>query len=491
MSKPTLPVDIYVRVSREGVRENFTAPDDQEREARRFADGHGLTVAEVLRDIDVSGGTLERPGLNEALRRVRDGQSSGIVVAYLSRASRDTRQGLELLETITRAGGAVYAPNLPDYLTADGKMLTTIQLAVDTGYRERKREELERAKENAIANGIPVKREPPVGYRRRSDRHLEPDPAVAETVREVFERRAAGEGPAALGAYLTEHGVQTSQGSKTWSKQAVYQLLRNRCYLGELSYGLDRRFVNPTAHEPIVDLATWQAAQGNGSRRLAPARSHDSMFVLTGIARCGACRYCLQATKTSRGKRIYRCTRTHAGGICPQPTRVAAEPVELAAVAAFWGLTRDLEAKGRPDTSGDTARLEHDLERAETALKQWASPEVQEAIGDLAVYADGLRERRETRDAAAGQVGLERNRKRVTELPDVQTLRGAWERMGTQDRRQLLGLRFDCIALYRNGRMVAYPAGTGPDDLPRRGFTQAPVLRPFSDVPDGARVLTL
>src|SRR5262245_56273764 len=128
-----LPVDIYVRVSRVAGREHLTSPEYQEREARAFARSRGLKIGRVLTDIDRSGGTMERPALKEARQRVKDRRSGGIVAAYLSRASRDTRQGLDLLDEITRAGGAVYAPNLPDYTTADGRMLTTIQLAIDTG----------------------------------------------------------------------------------------------------------------------------------------------------------------------------------------------------------------------------------------------------------------------------------------------------------------------------------------------------------------------
>jgi len=134
-SKPR-PVDIYVRVSRVGRREHLQSPADQEREARSFAASRGLPVGEVFTDLDQSGGTLDRPALQAALRRVEQKASAGIVAAYLSRASRDTVQGLTLLDEITEKGGAVYAPNLTDYTTADGKMLTTIQLAVDTGYRE-------------------------------------------------------------------------------------------------------------------------------------------------------------------------------------------------------------------------------------------------------------------------------------------------------------------------------------------------------------------
>jgi Recombinase len=122
--------------------------------------------------------------------------------------------------------------------------------------------------------------------------------------------------------------VKTSQGSKTWSKQAVYGLLSNRVYLGELSYGDPPRFVNENAHEPIVDLATWEAAQHPNGSKLTALRS-ESGYLLSGIARCSGCRCCLQGTRTSRGKRIYRCTRTRAAGICPSRSENVRRKSEL------------------------------------------------------------------------------------------------------------------------------------------------------------------
>jgi DNA invertase Pin-like site-specific DNA recombinase len=493
--KQTRPVDIYVRVSRVGGREHLISPDEQERRARELATEQALRIGEVLTDLDESGGRWERPGLQEALHRVESGRSGGIIVAWLDRLSRDSEHAHALIRRISDAGGAIYAPDAPsDWLSPEGELQAGIVFAFAQYQRKRARAGFERAKEQAIANGIPVKTRPPVGYRQRSDRHLEPDPDAAPLVRQVFERRAAGAGPAELGAFLTEHGIKTSQGSKTWSKAAVYNLLRNRTYLGELSYGRDRRFVNSSAHEPIVDAALWQAAQRSGVPALAPARSGgNSPFLLTGIARCAACRYCLQATRTSRGKRIYRCTRTRAGGMCPAPTRVAAEAVERAAVEAFWAITKDLEAEGRHDESGDLRQLERDLERADKSLREWASAEIQEAIGDLSEYSAGMRDRRRARDEIVEQLTrLQAKQSAHNALPNRETLAAAWERMNTQERRELVALRFDCLAVRRDGSIIAYAAGSGPMDLPRRGSTVAPLLVGFpDDLPHGARVLAL
>jgi hypothetical protein len=176
------------------------------------------------------------------------------------------------------------------------------------------------------------------------------------------------------------------------------------------------------------------------------------------------------------------------GGVCSEPARIDAETVEQAAVSAFWALTSDLEAHGREDAAGDIAVLEEELERTEAALKQCTALEVQEALGEL--WPQAIRERRAARDKAAADLGAARAAAPAT-LPSVETLRGAWERMSVQERRELLSLRFHCLSLSRERSLVVYPAGSDVGDLPRRGFKRAPVLEPFPAPPDGARVLAL
>jgi len=492
MVTPTLPVDVYIRVSRVGGREHRITEAEQERRARDLARERGLTIGEVLPpDLDESGGKLDRPGLQEALRRVEAGESGGIIVAWLDRLSRDSEHAHGLVRRIAEAGGAIYAPDAPaDWTSPEGELQAGIVFAFAQYVRSRARAGFERAKEQAIARGIPVHTRPPVGYRRRPDRRIEPHPEIAPIIREAFERRARGQGPTEIARYIESRGVTTSQGSATWSKQAVYGLLKNRVYTGELSYGRDRRYLNPDAHEAIVDPAIWQAAQ-HPSGTLAPTRSESGAYLLAGIIRCRGCGYTLQGTTTSRGRRIYRCTRRHAGGVCPDPASIPADTAETAAVAAFWDLTEDMEAHGTPDTRGRLRAHEKTLERAERALRDWTSPDVQEAIGDLAEYAAGLRERRATRDRAAEDLGRDRATAGVPAALPAETLRRVWERLSTRERRELLALRIDCLGLGRDRSIVVYPAGSAPLSLPRRGWRRDPRLCPLPDPPRGARVLAL
>ena len=499
MVKPTKPLDIYVRVSRRAGRgdEEFIAPELQERDCRAYAEAHGLEVGEVIQDIDVSGGAPTRPGLDRAIARIERGESGGIICAHLDRFARGVEVQFGLARRINDAGGQVRcAAGAPeDWSTPDGELLVTIQGAVAAHYRAKRREDLEKAKSRAIEQGIPIATRPPVGYRKRPDRRLEPDPKAAPLVREVFERRAQGARFDELAHVLEAAGVRTSQGSKTWTRQALHNILSSRVYLGELSYGNPPRYVNEHAHEPIVDIETWQAAQrpnGNVPRR-PRSKTPGGRFTLTGIIRCAACGYTLEATSTSRGKRIYRCSRRHAGGMCPDPARIDADVAERAAERAFFEVTAELAAAGTSDPAPELAALEAELRRAEERYARVKASDMQDALGDD--WPATVKARRQERDRAAEALGQARAAAASTsaDVPDVATLRETWPAMAPADRRKLLAARFGAIAVSgRNGetRLVAYLAGHEPRDLSKRGFAREPGLRPL-DAPAGARALPL
>src|SRR5262245_52414448 len=142
MTRPTLPVDVYIRVSRVGNRgDRLISPDEQERRARAHASQHGLEIGQVLPpDLDESGGKLDRPGLNEALRRVEAGESGGLIVAWLDRLSRDSEHAHALVRRITEAGGVIYAPDAPaDWTSPEGELQAGFVFLLATYVRKRAR----------------------------------------------------------------------------------------------------------------------------------------------------------------------------------------------------------------------------------------------------------------------------------------------------------------------------------------------------------------
>jgi hypothetical protein len=259
-----------------------------------------------------------------------------------------------------------------------------------------------------------------------------------------------------------------------------------------LSSGLDRRYVNPVAHEPIVALATWQAAQ-SPTAHLAQPRSAKSAWLLTSLARCRGCGYALQGTVGggNTNRRMYRCKRKHAGGICPEPARIDAEMLEAEAVDAFWALINDLEATGSRDNKrGRIAALQTKLAKEEARLVQYLDPDVQDAAGDTAEYAAGLRARRDARDNAAAALGKAKAQAGTEgEAPSPRSLRKDWMQRTTAERRELLARYFDVIAVGKDRTVDVFVRGTGPTDLPTRGYRSNPRLCPIVDVPADARIL--
>jgi site-specific DNA recombinase len=471
-------VDIYVRVSRVAGRggDKFISPADQEKAARSFAKHRGLMVGEVLTDLDKSGGSLDRPGLKRAVDRVRSRESSGIVVAWLDRLSRDSEQGTRLLRELDEAGGKVWAPEMPeDMASPEGELQVGMFLLIAQYQRKRARKGLESAKRGAIERGIPINSRAPVGYLKGDDRRMLPDPETAAHVLRAFEMRAEGRGPTEIAEMLEEAGVRTSQGSALWTKPSIYNLLKSRVYLGELSYGLDRRFVNLEAHEPIVDPATWAAAQAKRTMTKQAKRREDGGF-LVGVARCAGCGYSMQHTFSSRDKRLYRCTVRHAAGRCPSPARVDADLAEEAAERLLRVATEGLGVRGRAGKpSVDLSPIRGELELLERRLSQAESPEAQDAFGDR--WLEVVKRRREERDAKLAELGaLEADARGESTLIPVFAL---WHGASPAMRRELLARVFDVLAVTPDGELHPFPRGTGPAELPTRGYRRDPQLKPI------------
>ena len=122
------PLDIYIRVSdvRGRSGESFISPRDQEERCLALARARGYEIGEVFEELDVSGGNMRRPKLEEAIARVEAGVSAGIIVAKLDRFARTLVGGLQTLERINELGGAVIvADGEFDTSTATGSSFST------------------------------------------------------------------------------------------------------------------------------------------------------------------------------------------------------------------------------------------------------------------------------------------------------------------------------------------------------------------------------
>lgn len=445
----TKPLDVYIRVSRVGGREgdSFISPELQEERCRALAVAKGLDVGLVFVDLDQSGGKMDRPEFNRALERIREGVSGGILVARIDRFARTMQGALNTLDEITTAGGVVIAADGDfDTTTAMGRFARDMMLRLAELYREQATEGWADSRSNAVRNGIHSGPRAPVGYYRNGERRLHPDPETAPVIVEVFKRRAAGATMGSLATFLREQGVKTSvltekEGAKrpggtiNWSESAVRAMIRNRAYVGEARSG---DFVNPNAHEPLIEEGLWQAAnQATQRGKVAKPRSRGDSegALLTQLVFCETCGYPMTASSmTSGGKpyRFYTCRNAYRG--CEQRASIAGSQVETFIEVAFLTTTwQPVERSPEIDFSG----LETAVEAARGALEAWDAFDPVAGGVDVSFYmtkrAEYVQAKTEAETALA-DAKLEADG--VQDLPEVDPI--TWQALSIPERRTIL-----------------------------------------------------
>jgi DNA invertase Pin-like site-specific DNA recombinase len=481
----------YIRVSVVGGRagERFMSPDLQRERIQGWCASHGHELVDVHEDLDVSGAQRDRPNLIDLIQRIERGELDGLVVAKLDRFARNITHALELLDRIRQADGhfASVADSF-DTSTAYGRLALNVMLAFGQFEVERYSEQWVESKARMIEQGRHHGPTPPLGY-DRTDGKLTPN-EHAPLVRQIFERRANGESVTVLAAMLNDHGIETGRGGRPRA-QYVASIVRCRTYLGEVRAGDD--LVNPDAHEPLVDQLTF--ARANTAQATRPSRG-DAPAILSGLVRCSACRYVMNAAKTPYAdgyRRAYRCRRDHTAGRCPRPA-MAVESVLLPLVEQqFFAQLGDMHARASGDLAAARELKDARNDARHALIVYRDDPDILTALAP-SEYAEGLKVRSAT--VRTAQAALDRHyaTRPAGDIPDAASLRLAWPEMDNDTRRRMFRATFDCVAVsapkvHRShseplaGRISFLPVGLLPDDIPTPG-RKPTELRAFDIIND-------
>jgi site-specific DNA recombinase len=359
-------MDGYIRVSRRMGREGpgYISKTVQREAIQRWADYKGVTIARWHEDEDESGGTQNRPGMVEAMRRVEAGETDGIACWRLNRFARNVSEALQDVERVKAVGASLaFVEEDIDPTGPFGEFILTILLSVaalelnniSAGWETSKRLANDRGVYNARA---------PVGYLRvkEGDREgcLNQDPARGPLVTGAFDV-ADRDGLAAAISYLREHLPEM-----TWTDHTTRRLLGQRVYLGEVRYG---DLVNPDAHEPLVRRIAFENVQRILAAPVKRRRAKE-VFPLSHVARCASCGGALVGARGGNdARRMYRCADRKT---CAAPVALSAQPLEDLVVAQLR------EAFDHPgfrigQEGPDTAAAEEALREAENELDAFAS----------------------------------------------------------------------------------------------------------------------
>lgn len=149
----------YARVSTEEQASSGLGIDAQEREIRRQVELRGWALTGLVRDEGHTAKTLERPGLQEALRQIAAGKADGIIVAKLDRLSRSTVDFGLLLEWFNELDATLVALDLGvDTSTPGGRLVANVIMSVAEWERDANAERTRAALQALRARGKSISR---------------------------------------------------------------------------------------------------------------------------------------------------------------------------------------------------------------------------------------------------------------------------------------------------------------------------------------------
>ena len=404
-SKPTAPVDVYIRVSQVGGRggASYYTEDDQREKAEALASARGFAVGETFLDRDQSGGKMSRPDFDRMMERVRSGESGGVAVAYLSRLARNLAGLDQTAKEIEAAGGVLLIGDLNiDTSTPTGRLMLQVLGAVTEFEREQQRERWDGNRTRFLERGGHAGPLAPAGYDRtvieeRPDGRPVHGPLVpngdAPAIREAFRMRGRGEPIRAIAEALTEAGARFRtftdgpEGGKVvtersdWRESTVRSMLRSPVYTGEARVAEDK--VKKGAHPAIVTEAEWRRAQ-RGQRKTSRGGEKRPGALLASLCVCGSC----GGPMTNDGIR-YRCNPRGRGGHCDH--RVTVEKAALEEYVESAAGRRVLETVGYHEQSDAPEAAAEDRRAAERAVERARADlaEVEEARETLSPLAYG------------------------------------------------------------------------------------------------------
>jgi DNA invertase Pin-like site-specific DNA recombinase len=317
---------LYVRVSalmgRHG--DNFHSPELQVDAMRRLVTPAGLKEVAVIQDIDVSGRSFSREGLDEIRRLVENRHVDVVAVYDLSRLGRNATEALTFIKWLRDHGVSIISTVEQITDSPEGRFM----LGQFLGMAELWSNQIGRRWSEIIARrasdqGLPHAHAP-IGY-RRAGRMTEPDPDLAPAVTEVFARYAAGDPVGDIAQFLTaRRGIRVP-------RELVKRMMRNRVYLGEVqSHG---RWY-PGKHEPLTDAETWQRVQVRLERdATTPARVVAPKYAMTGLMFCTHCKLRLKIWPAKRRDIVVvraRCRWVMELGVasCPGPGTPRLDDIE-------------------------------------------------------------------------------------------------------------------------------------------------------------------
>ena len=213
----------YVRVStEEQVREGVSL-EAQEEKIKAYCIVKDWELESIYRDEGISGKTLDRPGIQEALRLIERKEVEALIVYKIDRLTRSVKDLNFLVELFEKkAFSLVSLQESLDATTATGRLMMNLLASVSQWEREVIGERTKMAM-NFLKQNKKVYSRPVYGFDIEEGRLVE-NPEEQETIRLMMRNREEGFAYEKIANDLTKKGSQTKRGG-IWKANTVRKIL--------------------------------------------------------------------------------------------------------------------------------------------------------------------------------------------------------------------------------------------------------------------------
>ena len=277
---------IYTRKSsEEGLEQSFNSLDAQREACEAYIVSQRHEGWQLIHtqydDGGFSGGNMERPALKRLLEDIAAKRVDTVVVYKVDRLTRSLADFAKIVEQFDKQGiSFVSVTQQFNTTTSMGRLTLNVLLSFAQFEREvtgeRIRDKIAASKRKGMWMGGVV----PLGY-DLEDRHLVVNPIGAEHVRDIYRLYLKLGCVTKLQEYLEQAGIRSKKrmsrtgrvsGGATYSRGALYLILHNRIYLGEITH---KKASYPGQHAAIIDQDTVGQSAGASSSPISRRPGND------------------------------------------------------------------------------------------------------------------------------------------------------------------------------------------------------------------------
>jgi len=275
------------------------------------------------------------------MRMIRDcekGKIDLILTKSIARFARNTVDSLRYIRDLKAHGVSVFfeEQNI-NSMDVDSEMMIGFHSVLAQAESENISANVRWGIQQRMKSGTFAFRYNILGYRKGENGEPEIVPEEAEAIKTIFKKFLDGDSVDQIKSFLESNEIKAKNGKIIWSKQAIYNILENERYTGDMllqktyiencltkkvkkNRGEMAKYLIVNNHPAIIDKTTFKYAQMEIAHRsnkrsvsdknITGKGKYSGKYALTDLVVCGECGSPYRRrtwTKNGKNKKVWRC----------------------------------------------------------------------------------------------------------------------------------------------------------------------------------------